>query len=169
MDGSIKYYMLLQENIKDTIKASFEQFGLTLDGTPVFAEAECVVIRLVHKETWEIIELVIHLKLYAESLNGESIAHNILESMMKHDLDPAKWRATMLDRASTNKGALRLIEEKVSVSPFSAFCISHGYSGCGKKHKMTVGSRVLKQLTKMVQSSMCRGMCMFCQPCMDVS
>ena len=63
----------------------------------------------------------------------------------------------MLDRASTNKGALGIIAEKKNVSPFRGYCISHGYAGCGKKHTMGVGSRVLKQLTKMVQSSMCKG------------
>ena len=100
---------------------------------------------------------MIHLKLYAESLDGEAIAQHILEAMAEYDLDVTKWRATMLDRASTNQKALGIVAEKKSVIPFKAYCISHGYAGCGKKHNMGIGSRVLKQLTKMVQSSMCRG------------
>ena len=114
-------------------------------------------LRLVHKETWRIIELVIHLKLYDEALNGEAIAKHILDAMAEYNLDVTKWRVTMLDRASTNKGALSIITAKKKVSPFRSYCISHGYAGCGKKHNMGKGSQVLKQLTKMVQSSMCKG------------
>lgn len=110
-----------------------------------------------HKETWRIIEIVIHLKLYDGSLNGEAIAKHILDAMDEYGLDVSKWRATMLDRASTNKGALNIIEAKKKVSPFKSFCISHGYAGCGKKHKMGIGKTVLKQLTKMVQYSLCKG------------
>ena len=123
----------------------------------MFAECEAVVLRLVHKKTWHIIELVIHLRLYAESLNGEAIAAHILESIAEYDLDVKNWRCTMLDRASTNKGSLNLICEKKGVKPLAAFCISHGYSGCGKKHEMTIGKRVLKNFTKMVQHQMCKG------------
>ena len=130
---------------------------MVIDGTPVFAEAECVVIRLVHKKTWEIYELVIHLGLYASSLNGEAIAKHCLEAIDMYGLLSSNWRATMLDRASSNKKAVDLIADKKGAKPFSAYCISHGYSGCGKKHKMSIGSRVLKSLTKMVQNAMSKG------------
>ena len=90
------------------IASSFSKFGLTLDGTLVVTKAECVLsLCLVHRETWHIIELVIHLKLYDESfLNGEDIAKHILDAMVEYDLDVNKWQATMPDCRFTNKGAL---------------------------------------------------------------
>jgi hypothetical protein len=63
----------------------------------------------------------------------------------------------MLDRASTNKGAVNIVYDKKGIKPFAAYCISHGYAGCGKKRKMTIGERVLKSLTKMVQHKLCKG------------
>jgi hypothetical protein len=80
--------------------------------------------------------------------------------MNEYGLDLKKWRATMMDSASTNKNAKSLIEAKTGVLPILilVFCISHvscyGYSGCGKKHT-TFACQVQKYLTKMIQFSMC--------------
>ena len=50
-----------EEDIAAVLAACFPEFSLIMDGTPLFAKAECVVIRLVHKKTFEIVELIIHL------------------------------------------------------------------------------------------------------------
>ena len=150
-----------KDKVMKIIKKCFAQYGLTIDGKPLFAEAECVVIRLVHKTTWKIIELIIHLALYATSLNGEAIAKHILDAMNGHNLDGKFWRAVMLDRAATNKRSLVLVKGKKNWKPLSVYCISHGYSGCGKKHKMNTAKKVLKQLTKMVQHKLCKARTFF--------
>ena len=150
-----------REDIEDLIKKCYGEFGLIMDGTPLFAEAECVVVRLVHQESFEIVELVIHLGLYSEALNGEAIAAHIMEALKRYSLDMKKWRTAMMDRASTNKRAMTVIGEEKGIKPLSVYCISHGYSGCGKKHGMTVGRRVNKSLTKMVMHSMCKARTFF--------
>jgi hypothetical protein len=67
-----------KEKIREVLENAFPQYGLCLDGSPVFAEAEGVVIRVVHRKTFRIIELVIHLSLYAEALDREAVAQHIL-------------------------------------------------------------------------------------------
>lgn len=137
-----------------------------MDGTPVFAEAECVVIRVVDKTTFRIHELVLHLALYAGSLNGEAIAAHVFKALdslktidaggnVTFEVKPTEWRATSLDRAKTNMKANRLVKGRCSVTPLDCYCLSHGYSGCGKKHEMVAGKKILKQFTKMVQHSLC--------------
>jgi hypothetical protein len=68
-----------------------------------------------------------------------------------------------LDRAATNVKALRLLKERTKTKPLVAYCISHGYSGCGKKHTMVEGRKVLKQLTKMVQHKLYKARTFFIQ------
>ena len=60
---------------------------------------------------------------------------------------------------------MRLIYEKLDDNPYKAFCISNGYNGCGKKHKMNIGSCILKSLTKMVSNPMCKGMLLYVNSC----
>lgn len=108
------------DKIREILMTSFPQYGLGIDGSPVFAEAECVTVRVVHKETFRIIELLIHLGLYAESLDGEAIAQHVVDTLermkvtdddgsVKFQMKAKDWIAVNLDRAATNVKALRLI------------------------------------------------------------
>ena len=121
-----------KDKVKMMIKECFPQFGLAFDGLPLFDEAKCVVIRLVHKRTWNIVELIIHLALYAISLDSEAIAKYICDAMAEYSLDGRFWCVDMLDRAATNKGSLALVEQKKGWNTLSAWCISHDYAGCEK-------------------------------------
>ena len=146
-----------QRKISETLNECFAQYGLCIDGTPIFAEAECVVIRLVHKKTFKIVELVLHLQLYAGGLDSQAIAKHIEDAIAEYDfLEEKNCRVVMQDRASTNKGAMKEWKNKKNLYFLAAYCFSHGYSGVGKKHKMTIGSRVLKNFTKMVKYPMCQ-------------
>ena len=131
----------------------------------MFAEAECVVVRVVHKETKKINQLVVRLGLFSESLDGATLAKHITETLVGAPGDdedeglamPLKnMRAVSIDRASTNKRALDILLEDHSISPFAAYCMSHGISNCGKKADMDVGKDVLKHLTAMVKFKLCK-------------
>jgi len=104
------------------LAACFPEFSLIMDGTPLFAEAECVVIRLVHKKTFEIVELIIHLAL---ALNGSAIGAHVFDTLNKYGLDAKNWRATMMDHAATNKKAMSLVEEQTGFNPISDIGILH--------------------------------------------
>ena len=145
------------------------EFTVIMDGTPCFAEAECVMIRVVHKRTGRIHEFVIHLGLYSESLDGATIAEHVSETLTRSDTEEVRglglklkhWKCTAIDRAGTNKRAMDIVEEDHGVSPFSAFCVSHGTAGCGKKGGMTIGKEVVKHLTSMVKFSLCKARVVF--------
>ena len=42
---------LHRKKIKETLAMCYPEYAIIMDGTPIFAEAECVMIRVVHKET----------------------------------------------------------------------------------------------------------------------
>ena len=64
--------------------------------------------------------------------------------------------ALALDRASTNKKAKDIRNEDYDIQPFTAYCISHGLSTCGKKGKTTVGKFAMQHMTGMVKFSLCK-------------
>ena len=103
---------LHRKKIKETLAMCYPEYAIIMDGTPIFAEADCVMIRVVHKETKKIHQLVVRLGLYAESLDGDTIAEHVVETLVGDvNVDNDKglglklrnWRVSALDRASTNK------------------------------------------------------------------
>jgi hypothetical protein len=90
-------------NIQQIASACYPEYSLIVDGSPLFAEAVAVKLRLVHKSSFRIVELLVKCKLYTAGLNGENTAGKILEVLeedIKLPID--KWVAFMMDRASTN-------------------------------------------------------------------
>ena len=59
------------DDINSILSISFSQIGLIFDGTPTFADAEAIKVRVVTRD-YEIIELLVRVSLYALKLNGES-------------------------------------------------------------------------------------------------
>jgi len=144
------------------IKNCFPQYAITVDGSPYFAEAECVVMRMVHRKSFKIVELIVRLELFSESLDGATIAkhlHDLLVKSLKVKL--RNWRATGMDRAGTNKKAMELITEKTGINTLNVYCISHGTSGSGKKSDMTVGRDLLKHATSMVKHQLSKSRNLF--------
>lgn len=155
------------EKIKELVRDCYQQFSIIMDGTPVFAEAECLMVRLVHKTTWKIHQIVLHLELYAEALDGATVAEHVKASIegkvdcADEDKNPfgllmRMLRATAIDRAQTNKKAMDIIHEDEGIKSFAAFCMPHGMSGCGKKREISVGETVLHSLGGMSKYSLCK-------------
>ena len=71
------------KKMKDFLKECYPEFAVIMDGTPISDKAECVMLRIVHRRTRRIHELVVHLGLYATSLDGASIAKNVSEALME--------------------------------------------------------------------------------------
>jgi hypothetical protein len=144
--------------IRGIIADCYPEFTIIMDGTPVFAEAECVMLRFVHKTNKKIYEFVVHLGLYAESLDGNTIAKHVADVLTggRLSLQLKHLKATSVDRAATNKRAMTVLHDDHGISPFRAYCVSHGTSGCGKKAKMTVGADAVKHLSGMVKFQLCK-------------
>jgi hypothetical protein len=69
-------------DIRSLLDKSFPEFGLSLDGTPSFAEAECIIIRFVTKN-FVIMELVVRVGLFHMHLKHEDLAHHIVDCIHK--------------------------------------------------------------------------------------
>ena len=63
---------------------SFPQYALIMDGSPLFAEAECIIHRSVDKDSWKIKELVVDVGLFKKSLNAETVAQNIQSAVVSN-------------------------------------------------------------------------------------
>ena len=122
----------LVEDIRKVVnQGSFKEFSLTFDGTPAFAEAEAVIIRVVTRD-YNIVELPVKCNLFKNKLNSKLLASHILKTIrLKKDIND--WVATQQDRASTNKGALKEIFLKFpNVKLSKNYCCSHTLSNGGK-------------------------------------
>ena len=101
-------------------------------------------------------EIVLKISLLKKGLNGEEIANlttYILE--VEFDFVLPSWRATMLDRATTNGKACKLIKNKCHTTFKRVPCIPHGLSRVGKKIICEEGDIVTKQKNKIVQYPTC--------------
>lgn len=65
------------------LKQCFPQYALVMDGSPFFAKAECIVIRLVHKYSKRIYQLVICVGLLAGSLDGATLDEHVVETLKR--------------------------------------------------------------------------------------
>jgi hypothetical protein len=129
--GPILHEMLLSK-VQELVKECYAQFGTTTDGSPSVASAEAVAIRLVRKKTLEVFDLLIHVGLYAKSLNADQLVHGILFAIRsKAQLDTKDWRTAMVDGASTNTCAIRTVAERTSSKPSRRRCSPHTFSIMG--------------------------------------
>ncbi len=56
--------------IAKSIADSFSQYALIMDGSPLFAETECIIHRSIDKDLWKIKELAVDVGLFKKSLNA---------------------------------------------------------------------------------------------------
>ena len=133
------YISMVMETLIDNIKTilhegSFDEFSITFDGTPAFAEAEAVVIRVVTKD-YHVLELLVQCNLFDKKLNGSELGNHIIKTIIDRCGKELKdLIAAQQDRASTNKGALNTIEEKIAnVKICKNYCSSHTTSNSGKQ------------------------------------
>ena len=115
------------------VKNSFLEFGITFDGTPSFAEAEAIKIRVVTYK-FEIVELLVKVSCFKKKLNSNNIANHLIQTITGNlELDVRNWVSSQQDRASTNSSALRKIRETIAgANPTRNDCVSHTLSNAGK-------------------------------------
>ena len=122
----------LIDNFRSILRQSFPEFSLSLDGTPSFAEAECMLVRYVTKK-FQILELVATVGLFKHSLTSKYLAQHTLSCINHRLLLPVSdWVAVQLDRASTNKSAIIKMKKIPDAKPQTFFCSSHGINNASK-------------------------------------
>ena len=132
----------LTEDIRLVLqKCCYREFSITFDGTPAFAEAEAVIIRVVTTD-FEVLELLVKCNLFKHKLDGVQLANHIVSTIIERCGKELKdWVCAQQDRASTNKKALRLIEDKfANVKLAKNYCCSHTLSNAGKEMMGPTGS-----------------------------
>ena len=79
------------------LKGSFIEFSITFDGTPAFAEAEAVIIRVVTKD-YHILELLVKCNLFKHKLNSTQLANHIVKTIThKLGKEMKDWVAAQQD------------------------------------------------------------------------
>ena len=112
----------------------YDEFAVTFDGTPSFAEAEAIVVRIVSKD-WDVIELLVRCGLYAKKLDANELKSHLIDTITNRvGLELKHWLSTHQDRAKTNKAALKKVwDEETDAKPAENDCCSHTISNAGKQ------------------------------------
>ena len=84
------------------------------------------------EKTHYIRQVLISVRLYGAKLSGEQTASNILLQLRRFNLEPNYWRGSMMDRASTNIKAIKMVKEVTQYSPTLVPYLSHTTSLPGK-------------------------------------
>jgi len=130
----------------------YPEFGTISDATPLGVEAEAVKVRLVRKSDFRIVEVLSSLKLYARKLNGSGTANHLITAIQKDaGLNPADWRAAMMDRAATNKKCIDDIRNETDWQPSGFPCMSHTLVKPGDSFNCAEAENVRKQYNKGVK------------------
>ena len=110
-------------------KGSYQEFSVSFDGTPTFAEAEAIIIRVVTRD-YHIVELLVKCNLFKHKLNAKQLANHMLSTIIDRlGKDISDWIAGQQDRANTNKSALKEIETNFpNVKISKNYCCSHTFS-----------------------------------------
>ena len=121
--------------LKMLLDECYPFFSTVSDGSPGGADAECLIVRAVDRKTHCIRQVLISVRLYDKKLSGEQIASNILLQLGRFNLEPNYWRGSMMDRASTNIKAIKMVKEVTQYSPTLVPCLSHTTSLPGKEFR----------------------------------
>lgn len=144
------------EELKGHLKECYPSYAIVHDGTPVFAEALAVKVRVVNKNTLEIKEFLIHLGLFKKSLSGKDIKDEIVKALEKFDLELKNWRVGSSDRASPNYTAVTEAEETNGVKVLFNPCIPHGLSNTGKQFVVPHAEAVRKGVNSVTKYKFCK-------------
>ena len=142
----------LMEEIVILLEKCYPQFGTVNDGTPCFAKAEAVALRVVSIDTFEIHDMLVSFDLLEGKLGATQHSHNILSGIIsKAKRDPKYWRPSMQDRSATNGAAVKLINSTTSYSPTVKPCCSHTLSNSGKKMSAPYADKFRKLWNKVIK------------------
>jgi hypothetical protein len=113
--------------IRSIIEQCHPEFATISDGTPTFAKAEAIKIRMVRRQDWKIMELLVSVKLFKSGLNGQNLAANFLNVLQSLPLDLKLWQFAVVDRAATNTKCINDVCEHADVeaNPTRSPCNSH--------------------------------------------
>ena len=76
-----------------------------------------------HKETLEIFEVLVSVRLYDTSLTGQQLAGNLLDVLMiQYKLTVKGWRVSTIDRAGTNKKCIDDVKRQTKATTTGALC-----------------------------------------------
>ena len=132
-------------------------YAITIDCSPYSFCAEAMMIRRLHPESWEIVELLAGLKLYENSPNGENTAGALYSYLTEYELNPQDWIAAMMDGCSVNTKAINDLTTKVNnLHVKKVLCLSHFFSNVGGKMECKELGKMLKYLRQMNLSTRCR-------------
>ncbi|GFH49215.1 hypothetical protein CTEN210_05691 [Chaetoceros tenuissimus] len=123
------------KKIKWTLDGCYPAFVSISDGSPLGANAEAIILRLVRIHDHKIVEILISLQLYQTSLSGEGIAVHLINELKRFGLDLENWKASIMDRAKNNQKAISEINTKSFYKPSFFPCFPHVFSGPGKEFK----------------------------------
>lgn len=60
---------------------AFNEYSITFDGTPSFAEAEAIVLRFVTKD-YNVIELLVKCSLFKKKLNAQELGSHVVDTIV---------------------------------------------------------------------------------------
>jgi hypothetical protein len=66
------------KRLRDIMQGCYPEFATISDGTPAGAEIEAVKVRMVQRQDYKIIEVLVKIKLYARKLKGEFTEYFVL-------------------------------------------------------------------------------------------
>ena len=133
-DYATPVLQLLIDKIRMLKEKDFPEYSPSIDGTPGFAEAECVIMMFVTKQ-YQIVEMFTMVGLFKRKLNLENLTSHLLQTINERlTLPLCDWMAVQLDRSSTNKAAISKIKsEFLDTNPTQNFCASHGINNASKR------------------------------------
>eukprot|EP00957_Ditylum_brightwellii_P003561 270072-Ditylum_brightwellii.AAC.1 len=71
------------------------------------------------KKEFEIIEMLVCFNLMKESMDGKTMAHHLLDTLISTvNKDPTNWFATIIDKSSVNQKSIVHIKSKQSIALF---------------------------------------------------
>ena len=149
MEYGTLHHIIWKEHIKTSItKLCYPHFATMTDGTPCFAAAEGMKLRVITYD-WHIKEPLVSLKLLKKSPNGAELAESF-RSILQEDLqlDIGNWRAASKDRHATNQAAINRLSERFDVTPFPADCNAHTVSHVPEKFILDELQSILKPWRK---------------------
>lgn len=132
--------------MRDIQLSSFPEFSISMDGTPSFADSECIILRSVNRWTRSESSFV------QEKPDSDELANHILKCFHVHLHVPlVDWVPVQLDRASTNKAAISKLKNAYpDANSKEVYCISHGLNNVGKK--LFGHAKFVEELRKLYQA-----------------
>ena len=127
---------------------SFSEWSSIIDGSPFFAEAEAVMIRVVTKQ-WKIVNVVIRIAMLKKSPDHKTLADSYRSAIKRMRLDPLKQRAIMSDRAAVNGAMVRRLSEEHGMGGLHSKCHSHTVVLVGTKFSAKSCKTICAHITRM--------------------